>query len=52
VVTDRTGEGALAVAEELRLDQGLRILRQVNGDEGVGEIGCEAAFGGKVGNES
>src|SRR5205823_9173957 len=44
VVLDRAGEGALAVAEELRLDQRLRELRQVDRDEALGEVGREPAL--------
>ena len=51
VVVDRAGERALAVAEELRLDQRLGKLRQVDGEEGVGEAGGEAPLGRQVGDE-
>ena len=44
VVVDRAGERALAVAEELRLDQRLRELRQVDRDEALGEVGREPAL--------
>jgi len=51
VVVDRAGERALAMAEELRLDQRLGELREVDRDEGLGEIGGEAALLGDIRNE-
>ena len=51
VVVDRAGEGPLAMAEKLRLDQRLRKLRQVDGDEALGEVGGEAPLVREVGNE-
>src|SRR6185295_17183291 len=39
MVIDRTGKGALAMAEKLRLDEVLRELRQVDGNEALGEVG-------------
>src|SRR5262249_53669391 len=51
VVVDRAGEGALAMAEELRLDQGLGELRQIQRDEGLREVGGETALAGRERNE-
>ena len=51
VMIDRAGECAFAVAEELRLDQRFGKLRQVDRDEGVGEIGGESALPGNVRDE-
>ena len=42
MVVDRAGERALAVAEELRLDDALRVLGQIGGDERTGEARREA----------
>jgi hypothetical protein len=51
VVVDRAREGALAVAEELRFDQRLGVLREVDGDEGLGEVGGEAPARAVEGDE-
>ena len=51
VVVDGAGERALAVAEQLRLDQVLRELRQVDGEEGLGEAGGEAPLRREVRDE-
>ena len=51
VMVDGAREGSLAVAEQLGLDQRLGKLRQVDRDEGVGEVGGEAAFPGSVRDE-
>ncbi len=48
MVVDRAGECALAVAEELRLDQRLGELREIQGDEALGEVGREATLLGEV----
>src|SRR2546421_947049 len=48
---DGTGERALAMSEELRLDQRLGELRKIDRNEALGEIGCEAALVGQVRNE-
>src|SRR5690606_37295446 len=45
VRVDGAGEGALLVAEELRLDEGLGELAEVDGDEELGEAGGEGALG-------
>ncbi len=51
VVVDRTREGPFTVAEQLGLDQCFRKLRQVDRDEALGEIGCEAKLLRQVRNE-
>jgi hypothetical protein len=42
VVLHRAGEGPLAVAKELRLDERLGVLAQVDGHKGLGEAHREA----------
>src|SRR5204863_2678193 len=51
VVVDRAGEGSFAVAEELGFDQRLGELRQVDGDEALGEIRREAPLVRQVRDE-
>ena len=51
VVIDRPGEGAFAVAEQLRFDQHFGELRQVDGDEALSEVDGKPALHGNVGNE-
>ena len=51
VVVDRPGEGALAMAEQLRFDEGQRELRQVDRNERGREVGREAPPVGEIRNE-
>jgi hypothetical protein len=51
MVVDRAGEGAFAVAEELRLDQGLGELRQVDGNEALDKVGGESSLARSVRDE-
>src|SRR4029079_14806105 len=51
VMVDRAGERALAMSEQLRLDQRLGELRQVDRDEAVGVARREAALVEGIGNE-
>src|SRR6185295_7950101 len=52
VVLDRPGESTLAMAEELRLDEALGKLRQVDRDERAREAGGEAAGPAVEGDEA
>ena len=51
MVVNRARESALAVAEELRLDQRLGILRQIDRDEALREVGGEPPLAGPVRDE-
>ena len=51
VVIDRAGERTFAMAEKLRLDEVLRKLRQVDGNEAVDEVGGEAPLVRQIRNE-
>ena len=52
VVVYGASESAFAMPEQFRLDDALRILRQIGGDEGAGKARCEAAPFLVIGDQS